>query len=143
MIVVVFGSREEGPGYHAVDVVLSPLHLKTPIGLLIHGACGEQQNAARLRGVDGHADTWAKYNEVPHLALPARWKTGTVQGKGEGPIRNHLMLDTFSLGFQIAPDMAIEFPGGKGTADMSKRVRARLTMRHWRVAEDGTIEMLR
>lgn len=39
-------------------------------------------------------------------------------GRAAGPIRNQQMID------EGRPDLGVEFPGGRGTADMTRRLRA-------------------
>lgn len=102
MRVVVTGGREYGD-YEHLDNVLTELDRTVGISLIGHGAC-------RDGGADIMAERWAKEHEVPYMGIPARWKRGS-RGKGEGPIRNGLMLQL------IKPDMVIAFPGGNGTAN--------------------------
>jgi len=63
-------------------------------------------------GADTLALEWAIENGVFFIAQPADWKR---HGRAAGPIRNQAMLDTHH------PDWALEFPGGRGTADMRRR----------------------
>jgi len=64
-------------------------------------------------GADRMAGSWAKLRDIPLLKFPARWD---IYGKAAGSIRNQLMID------EGKPDIAVEFPGGKGTADMQDRL---------------------
>jgi hypothetical protein len=71
----------------------------------------------RLSGVDALAEEWAIHNELPYIGVPALW---SAQGKGAGPIRNQLIVDSEL----IRPDICVAFPGGRGTADMVRRCMA-------------------
>ena len=67
-------------------------------------------------GADTQADAWAKYNVVPRLAVPARWKS---LGNYAGPERNQRML--FLAADLAVPSeenlLVVGFPvtGSKGT----------------------------
>lgn len=65
-------------------------------------------------GVDSVAIDWAVVNWCPFEEFKANWKR---HGMGAGPIRNQMMLA------RGKPDLCIAFPGGRGTADMMRRVR--------------------
>ncbi len=67
---------------------------------------GEAQGADQL-GIDFAVVNWTCYE-----GYPALW---SKHGKRAGFIRNQQMLDS-------GVDLAIEFPGGKGTADMRRRL---------------------
>lgn len=73
---------------------------------LVHGACPS--------GADYYADAWAKARSIPTERYPADWKR---HGRGAGPKRNQVMADT-------KPDVALAFPGGAGTADCVRRLKA-------------------
>lgn len=73
---------------------------------LAHGAA---------QGADSLAYAWCVKRRVPSKAYHADW---LQEGKAAGPIRNQRMLDNF------APDAVIAFPGGRGTADMTRRAKA-------------------
>lgn len=85
---------------------LDAQHAKSPITILIHGACS---------GVDTIAGIWAKSREVVCYAYPAKW---TKYGRAAGPIRNQQMID------EAKPDLVIAFPGGDGTEDMKEKARS-------------------
>jgi hypothetical protein len=51
---------------------------------------------------------------VPVVRYPADWAR---HGNAAGLVRNQQMLDDGK------PDLAVAFPGGKGTADMVRRAR--------------------
>ena len=63
------------------------------------------------RGADSIAGEWADARGVEHLTFPADWK---ALKRKAGPIRNQQMLD------EGRPDLVVAFPGGKGTAHMSR-----------------------
>ena len=102
MKVLVCGGR-----YYAdrlrVDQVLCDLKPEK----VIHGAA---------QGADTLAAEWALDMGVPVEAYPADWER---HGRAAGPIRNRHMLE------DSCPDVVVAFPGGKGTADMVKRAKAR------------------
>jgi hypothetical protein len=97
-IIIVFGGREYGDKQN-VFTTLDDLHSGWPLRLLIQGGAD---------GADSLADLWAASRSVPRLTVPALW--GKF-GKGAGPIRNREML-------KAEPDLAIGFPGGRGTSSM-------------------------
>ena len=60
---------------------------------------------------------FAKRMAIEQIEVRADWEK---HGKAAGAIRNQQMLDDYH------PDAVIAFPGGRGTADMIKRARARM-----------------
>lgn len=86
---------------------LHEIHLETPIEQVIHGDC--KTGADRLAGL------WARHMMIEERPFPADWKT---HRNAAGPIRNQKMLD------EGKPDLVVAFPGGKGTADMTRRASA-------------------
>lgn len=68
---------------------------------LIHGAA---------RGADRLAGMWAKSRGLKVIEVPAEWDR---YGRAAGPIRNNEML-------KHSPDLVVAFPGGAGTAHMTK-----------------------
>lgn len=98
---LVFGGRD-WRGRAAVVRALTQLQPTS----IIEGGCPT--------GADKFAREWARENGVPLLTVPADWAT---HGRAAGPIRNQRMIDE-------KPDVAVGFPGGKGTADMTRRVKA-------------------
>ncbi|MEX3764514.1 DUF2493 domain-containing protein [Paraburkholderia phenoliruptrix] len=105
MRLIVCGGRDYDD-WVAIYAALDRAHAKRPITLLIHGACET--------GADKHAENWAKDREIPYLGVPAQWKK---HGKRAGPLRNQKMLD------HTEPAGVVAFPGGSGTADMTRRAR--------------------
>lgn len=65
------------------------------------------------RGADRMAWEWARNNGVKCHEFPADWDR---YKKAAGPIRNQQMID------EGMPNAAIGFPGGTGTADMTRRL---------------------
>ena len=64
------------------------------------------------RGADKFGEEWATTYFYPIERFPADWKT---HGRKAGYIRNQQMLDS-------GIDVAFQFPGGTGTADMRRRL---------------------
>tara|TARA_R110000803_G_scaffold28011_10_gene65148 strand:+ start:13302 stop:13661 length:360 start_codon:yes stop_codon:yes gene_type:complete len=89
----------------AARAILDYCHAETPITVIIEGGA---------RGADSFARQWARKNAVPVATFPADWS----QGPKGGPARNQKMVD------EGQPDGAVAFPGGKGTADMVRRLKA-------------------
>jgi len=67
-------------------------------------------------GLDSMSARWAQQRGVPLIAAPADWKRF---GKAAGVLRNEAML------VDHEPHVCIAFPGGRGTADCVRRVKAR------------------
>jgi hypothetical protein len=119
MRVLVCGGREYRDG-RFVYVALDVLHRRTPLTLLIHGDAGRVDKDTKrvVYGADKFAGQWARDRgvpESPHRVQPAEW---AFYGKGAGNLRNQRMLDTDH------PELVVAFPGGSGTADMTRRARA-------------------
>ena len=88
------------------------------------------QGAAKT-GADKWAREWTyRQSKVTLIDVPAAWSDlshrvsrikrladGTLYDTAAGPRRNAEMLDE-------KPDIILAFPGGKGTADMTKRAKA-------------------
>lgn len=72
--------------------------------VVIHGGCS---------GADSLAKEWAILNGKQHVEFLPDWSIG----RAAGPLRNQRMLD------EGKPDMGLVFPGGRGTADMLRRLR--------------------
>lgn len=64
-------------------------------------------------GGDEIGEYVSKAMRIPICYFPANWDKF---GKGAGFIRNQQMLD------EGKPDLGIGFPGGNGTADMTRRI---------------------
>lgn len=110
MRVIVCGGRDFYEK-NRVFRVLDQLHEQQLIVLLANGGA---------RGADTLAQLWAEANRVPTARYPAQW---TLYGASAGPRRNAEMLR------DVAPDLVLAFPGGRGTADMiEKSQRAGVTV---------------
>lgn len=68
--------------------------------------------SGKATGADMAAIEWAIMNWVPFKEFPADWDR---YGNSAGPIRNQRMLD------EGKPDLVLAFPGGAGTADMTRK----------------------
>lgn len=69
-------------------------------------------------GADRMADAWAKARGVPVEPCPVTEDERKEYGVKVAPvIRNQRMLDTWH------PQLGVAFPGGNGTADMTRRLR--------------------
>lgn len=102
--VLVCGGRDFTDAWW-IETVLSDLHARARIGVLIHGAA---------RGADLLAQHWAILHSVEVRAFPANWEE---HGRSAGPIRNKAML------VHGRPDLVVAFPGGRGTADMVRQAK--------------------
>ena len=90
----------------AVWQALDRLHAKRPIAAIIQGTS---------RGADTLAAEWGWERGITVCSFPADWDQ---YGRRAGTIRNQRMLD------EGKPDGVVAFPGGVGTADMTRRARA-------------------
>jgi hypothetical protein len=68
--------------------------------------------SGKARGADTIAEEWADERGHGFEGYAADWAR---HGKSAGSIRNQQMLDT-------GIDLAVQFPGGSGTADMRRRL---------------------
>jgi hypothetical protein len=108
---IVYGGRDypAGDAYnwlerYAADAVRDVLKTDARITVLIEGGAD---------GADRGAWEWGRDKHIALLRYPADWKR---LGKRAGPIRNQRMI------VEGRPDVGIEFPGGRGTADMASRL---------------------
>lgn len=104
-VLAVCGGRD----YADRDRVLATLdrvHAKRPVTLLVQGDCPT--------GADAFTRDWARARHLPCLGFPAAWET---EGRAAGPLRNARMV-AYGL------DGLVAFPGGRGTADMTRRCHA-------------------
>jgi hypothetical protein len=88
---------------HKVYTFLSDLHYRIGVCCVIQGGADGADYAAKL---------WAHRFGVPVEEYKADWSR---YGKKAGPVRNQTMLEV------AKPDICLAFPGGKGTADMTRR----------------------
>jgi hypothetical protein len=65
-------------------------------------------------GADNRAQEWAHRREIKCTTVPAQWEK---HGKSAGYIRNSEMA-------KMRPDVVLECPGGKGTANMVEVAKA-------------------
>ena len=109
MRVLVCGGRKFGQGAgetHALYRAMNAAHSHKPITTLIHGAAP---------GADSLAGAWAAIQGgIEIIDFPADWK---AHGRAAGHIRNARMLR------EGKPEGVIAFPGGPGTADMTRRAQ--------------------
>lgn len=106
--VIVFGGRDYADAEN-VARALGTVHERTDA----HGyALVVVQGGAA--GADSLARQWASAHGVRCETFPADWKT---HGRAAGPLRNQAMLDAGAA-------YGVGFPGGRGTADMARRLRA-------------------
>lgn len=126
MIIVVTGGRDFNDRT-AVFLALGILHKQFPITELIEGGAS---------GVDNLCKQWAQLHGIPVRSCPAAWDDLTVPGavvkQGKhgaynavaGHQRNQAMLEG-----KPRPTYGVVFPGGRGTADMHRRMlKAGLTV---------------
>lgn len=122
-VIIVTGGRD----YADRDRVFAALdlaHARTPITLLVHGACVDR-HTGELQGADRWADEWARARGVPVEPHPADWLTW---GKAAGPMRNKQMAEAGAHG-------CIAFPGGRGTTNMVRNAE-RCGIKVWRPFQD-------
>jgi len=72
--------------------------------VVIHGDCPT--------GADHWAKLWCRREGVEERRFPAQWD---LHGRSAGPRRNQRMVA------EGQPNLALAFPGGRGTADMVRR----------------------
>ena len=104
MRVCVYGGRDYCNST-ALYRCLSAFHQKLPITTLYEGGA---------TGADRFARLWAFAEGVLVLTVHAAWG---LHGPSAGPIRNGVMASLVEVG--------IEFPGGRGTANMRSRLQQR------------------
>ena len=88
-----------------VFAMLDQVLAKHPLMAICHGGA---------TGVDQIAGEWASTHDVPVTEFAADWSLGSKAG----PLRNARMLDEFR------PTGVVAFPGGRGTADMTRQAEA-------------------
>lgn len=104
--VLVFGGRDYNADY-LVNQTLDTLESRHGPFLVINGGA---------KGADALAKRWALSKGRPVITMDAAW--GAL-GNAAGSIRNGWILD------YAHPNYAVGFPGGKGTADMARRLSDR------------------
>jgi hypothetical protein len=124
--VLIYGGRD-WDNQAQLDRVLDVLHLLAPFTLVINGGqvshkATDDERAPHFFGADWQAAVWAGKVKIPVKYFYANWVQGGQFRKAAGPERNQRML------VEGRPDIAVEFPGGRGTKDMHERlVRAGIT----------------
>jgi len=101
--VLVYGGRDftnKRLAFNALDL----LHKEYGFTLVIDG---------KARGADTLGFKWAEDQGLPTERYAADWNK---YQNAAGPIRNQQMID------EGKPDIAVAFPGGNGTSDMTKRL---------------------
>lgn len=115
MRVLVCGGRYFNQGSLLFNV-LDTIHSQTPISLLISGAQRSKSRDGKFVGADWLAIEWALHRQINFVGMPARWRA--EGNRAAGPKRNARMLE------KTRPDLFVAFPGGDGTADMTRRALA-------------------
>lgn len=107
MKVLVFGGRDYADAARVL-AVLNGIHRRGgggAISVVISGGAP---------GADTLGEQWARAYGVRLERYPADW---AKHGKAAGPLRNQQMID------EGKPDLGVAFPGGRGTADMTRRLK--------------------
>ena len=115
MRVLIYGGRDWND-QQRMDTALDVLHARYLFTEVINGGQATRNRYAdgcELYGADWQAAVWAQKNGIPIRYFYADWHQ---HGKAAGPIRNERML------VEGRPHMGVQFPGGKGTRDMRKRL---------------------
>ena len=105
MRILVCGGRDYSDKVYAYHWLDQLHHGVEPVTEVIHGGSS---------GADEIAGMWARARGIKETAVPANWR---LYGRAAGPLRNHRMLE-------LKPDRVIAFPGGRGTADMTRQALA-------------------
>jgi hypothetical protein len=87
----------------AVNLILSRVHAKKPITLLVHGDAD---------GADTLAKQWATDHGIEHKPFPITKEEWERYGNRAGRRRNTIMFNASK------PDLVVSFPGGDGTHHM-------------------------
>ena len=109
--VIVCGGRtytDKAKIYQALDLVM--VRVEQEEGLTLRVLFGD------AKGVDAIACTWACERRKLFRVYAADWEH---EGKAAGPLRNQRMLD------QNLVWLVVAFQGGRGTADMVRRAKAK------------------
>ncbi|KQP61039.1 DUF2493 domain-containing protein [Methylobacterium sp. Leaf108] len=105
MRVLVCGGRDYRDKAH-VFATLDRLAAEPGIDWVIQGGA---------TGADQMAREWCHIRRIGYLNFPADWKQ---HGRAAGPLRNATMIA------EGRPDLVLAFPGGRGTADMTRKAEA-------------------
>ncbi len=124
MIILVCGGRDYSDRAKLAHELSHLEHkMGKPFRGLIHGAAkgadtlAKEWQEARIAIVRTKGDAIGLPKDMWSAGYPADWATN---GKAAGPIRNQHMLDS-----NPGIELVVAFPGGKGTADMVRRARAK------------------
>jgi hypothetical protein len=110
-VVLVCGGRDYAERAR-VWSALDKLRTRAEVLAVRHGGAG---------GADALAGEWARARGIPEQVYPADWSRGKVAGIE----RNARMLaDTDQNVTSRRVVCAVAFPGGRGTADMVRRLKA-------------------
>jgi hypothetical protein len=105
LVLIVCGGRDY-ENSRAVWDALDYVRSRRGVSKIKHGGC--------RTGADAIAHNWAEQNGVQVEVFDAEWEK---HGKAAGPVRNQKMADS-------GADGCVAFPGGRGTADMTRRAEA-------------------
>lgn len=111
-IVLVCGSRDQGVVSYGLVASVLPKHF-TPGDrnvLVVHGGAA---------ATDSYVDHWCRAHGIHTAEVAALWEYYREQGnvRSAGPIRNDVMA-------ALRPTECLAFPGGRGTADMVRKMEA-------------------
>ena len=109
--VLIYGGRD-WDDLLAMTEFLDALHAERQFTVVITGAQASF-SGTRIYGADYQAEKWGRERGLQILSFPAYWAS---EGKASGPIRNSRML---AYG---KPDLGVQFPGGRGTQDMRRKL---------------------
>jgi hypothetical protein len=115
----VTGGRDFGD-WNLVARVITAL----PDGVLVHGAasgaddlCAKWWTRMLGREAEPHPADWIRDCDESCTHRKQEVSAGTNYCPAAGPLRNQAMVDS-------GLDVLVVFPGGRGTADMTRRARA-------------------
>lgn len=106
MNVLICGGRSYDNVKH-FEEVMNALDKRHRFALVVHGGA---------TGADTMARTWANSLGIDQSVYLPDWEK---YGRAAGPIRNQQMLEGQPI------DLVVAFPGGRGTADMVRRAKAK------------------
>jgi hypothetical protein len=112
---VIYGGRD-WDDQEVMDRVLDGLHEVRRFSLVVNGGqVSRDREVGRLWGADWQASVWAASRGVPVRWFYANW---SGEGRKAGPLRNQRMVD------EGLPEVGVQFPGGRGTRDMRRKMKA-------------------
>lgn len=114
MKVVIYGGRD-WDDQDRLNQDLESLHATYGFTEIINGGqTSRSPDRKRLFGADWQAAVWSQARAIPIRYFYANW---IGEGKKAGPLRNQRMVE-------YGPELGVEFPGGAGTMDMRRRLKA-------------------